>query len=203
MNGSEYRMLVGDARAFAEAAWLIESEIRRLGASPEHDGPIGGGSTGWPSQTVWEALKTASHFNLGVAFELRLKWLLRLRAKKWPAGKGGHMLAKLFGLLTPEIARKLDDLFRESTGGSAITFRAFIHSTSLPERPGDLSLNTLQEFLEYMDGDMAMWEKRYSWERATNQAWRHYLDDLRPFLEFLAKSEAVGADEARKAGVIR
>lgn len=202
MNGSEYRMLVGDARAFSEAAWLVESEIQRLGASPEHDGPIGGGSTGWPSQTVWEALKTASHFNMGVAFELRLKWLLRLRGIKWPSGKGGHMLAKLYELLAPEIAGKLADLFRETTGGSAITLRAFIHSSSLPKRPADLTLNTVQEFFEYMDGDMALWEKRYSWERVANQAWRHYLDDLRPFLEFLAKAEKVGADEARKADVI-
>ena len=203
MNGSEYRMLVGDARAFAQAAWLIESELRRLGASPEHDGPIGGGSTGWPSQTVWEALKTASHFNLGVAFELRLKWLLRLRDIKWPSGKEGHLLTRLFALLAPEIAGQLADLFLESTGGSAVTLRAYIHSTSLPERPADLSLNTLQEFFEFMDGDVAMYEKRYSWERVTDQAWRHYLDDLQPFLEFLAKAEELGTEEARKAAVIR
>lgn len=204
MNGSEYIMLVGDARAFSETAWLVETEIRRLGASPDHTSPIGGGTKGWPSRTVWESLKTASHFNLGVALELRLKCLLKLKGIQWPSGKDGHMLAKLCDLLPPEIAKRLADLFLESTGDSGIALLAFIHSSTPtpPKRPANRPLNTLQEFFEYMDGDMALWEKRYSWERVSTQVWRHYLDDLRPFLDFVGKVEKLGADLARKAGVI-
>ena len=205
MNGSEYVMLVGQARAFAETVWLVESEIQRLGANPNHKSPIGGGTKGWPSQTVWESLKTASHFNLGVALELRLKCLLKLKGATWPPGKDGHMLANLYGLLPPEIAKQLTDLFQESTGGCTITLRAFTNrflTDKAPKRPPSMSLNTVQDFFKYMDRDMALWEKRYSWERISAQVWRHYLDDLRPFLDFLAKAEKVGANEARKAGVI-
>ena len=205
MKGSEYRVLVGDARAFSETAWLVESEIQRLGASPEHGRPIGGGANGWPSQTVWESLKTASHFNLGVALELRLKCLLRLKGIKWPAGKNGHMLAELFDLLPPEIGKRLSDLFQESTGGCAITLRAFLHSQTAtpPKRPKGVPLYTVQDFFKYMDGDMALWEKRYSWERVSIEVWRHYVDDLRPFLVFLVKVEHLGRDVARQLGVIR
>lgn len=202
MNGSEYTMLVGQARAFAETAWLVESEIQRLGASPDHKNPIGGGAKGWPSQTVWESLKTASHFNIGVALELRLKCLLQLKGTTWPPGKDGHMLAKLYSRLLPEIAIQLTTLFQESTRGCTLTLRAFIHSTNPPQRPADLSLNTVQDLLAYMDGDMALWEKRYSWETVSAQVWRHYLDDLQPLLDFVARTENVGTDEARKAGVI-
>ena len=49
---------------------------------------------------------------------------------------------------------------------------------------------------------MALWEKRYSWEKASAQVWRPYLDDLRPFLDFIAKVEKLGADVARKTGVV-
>jgi len=204
MNGSEYRVSVGDARAFSETAWLVESEIQRLGASPEHSGPIGGGSKGWPSQTVWESLKTASHFNLGVALELRLKCLLRLNGIKWPPGKEGHMLAKLYGQLPSEITKQLTTQFHESTGGCAITLRAFMHTHTAtpPRRPTSVSLDTVEDFLKYMDGDMALWEKRYSWERVSTQVWRHYVDDLRPFLDFLVKMENLGRDVARKVGII-
>ena len=202
MNGSEYMTLVGQARAFAETAWLVESEIQRLGASPDHENPIGGGTKGWPSQTVWESLKTASHFNIGVALELRLKCLLQLKGTTWPPGKDGHLLAKLYSRLPPEMAKQVATLFQESTRGRTLTLRAFIRSTIPPQRPADLSLDTVQDLFEYMDGDMALWEKRYSWETVSAQVWRHYLDDLQPLLDFVAKIENVGTDEARKAGVI-
>ena len=52
-----HQLVVGEARAFAETVWLVESEIQRLGADPEHSRPIGGESKGWPSQAVWESLK--------------------------------------------------------------------------------------------------------------------------------------------------
>lgn len=201
MNGSEYMMLVGQARAFTQTAWLVESEIQRLGARPDHNKPIGGGTKGWPSQAVWESLKTASHFNLGVSFELSFKCLLKLKAKKWHPGKDGHMLAKLYRQTPSEIAGRLTELFEESTRNCAITLRTFMNSPTAPKVPTSQP-NTLQEFCEYMDEEMALWEKRYSWERASAQTWRHYIDDLRPFLDYLEKVEKLGRQVAREEGVI-
>ena len=201
MNGSEYMMLVGQARAFAQTVWLIESEIQRLGASPEHNRPIVGGTKGWPSRAVWESLKTASHFNLGVSFELRFKCLLELKARKRLSGKDGHMLAKLYRRMPPEIARRLAELFEESTRNCAITLRTFMYSPMAPEAPTSQP-NTLQEFCEYMDQEMALWEKRYSWESASAPTWRHYIDDLGPFLDYLDKVEMLGRQVAREEGLI-
>ena len=202
MNGAEYLRLVGDARAFAETAWLVESEIQRLGASFDDDRPIGGGPTGWPSYTVWESLKTASHFNLGVSLELRLKCLLKLKGITWPSGKDGHMLKKLYDLLRPEIANRLAELFQESKGNAEIRLWALNQSSTAPHPPVN-PLNSLEDFFAYMDEDMVLWEKRYSWESVSAQVWCQYLGDMKPFLDFLAKAENLGADVAREAGVIQ
>ena len=72
MNGVQYLKLIGDGRAFRQATWLIEREIDRLQVTQGDLSPVGG-SAGWPSHSVWESLKTASHFNLSISLELRLK----------------------------------------------------------------------------------------------------------------------------------
>ncbi len=95
MNGVQFLRLIGDARAFRQSAWLVEQEIRRLEVRQGDLSPVGG-STGWPSHSVWESLKTASHFNLAISLELRLKCLLYLVGVVPLKGFDGHRLAKLY-----------------------------------------------------------------------------------------------------------
>ncbi len=66
MNGVQFLRLIGDARAFRQSASLIEREIARIGVRGGDLSPVGGAS-GWPSHTVWESLKTASHFNCRIS----------------------------------------------------------------------------------------------------------------------------------------
>ena len=101
MDSIQYLKLVADARAFRQSAWLVEREIGRLGAKPGETAPLGG-AAGWPSQTVWEALKTASHFNLGIAFELRVEMRLWEKRYSWEAVSEGvwrHYVENLDPLL--------------------------------------------------------------------------------------------------------
>ena|GEM_PF-1963952 len=93
MNGVQYLKLIGDARAFGQTARLIEREIERLQVTQGDLSPVGG-STGWPSHSAWESLKTASHFNLSISLELRLKCLLRLHDIAPLQGRSGHCLAE-------------------------------------------------------------------------------------------------------------
>ena len=85
MNGVQFLKPIGDARAFRQSAWLIENEIGQLQVRHGDLSPVGG-SSGWPSHSVWEALKTASHFNLAIALELGLKCLSMLlqNSSKFP-----------------------------------------------------------------------------------------------------------------------
>lgn len=207
MNGVQYLKLIGDARAFRQCAWLVEHEIGRLGVTQGDLSPVGG-STGWPSHSVWESLKTASHFNLAVALELRLKCLLRLHDIEPLQGREGHRLAGLyeqFGGRGSSAEAELEELFGEAMTDRPCTLMAFLSTDTpdMPEGPTDRELRTLKDVFTYMDEDAELWRKRYSWESAADRQWRHYIDDLGCFFQFLDTTEGLAMEMARERGIVR
>ena len=54
-----------------------------------------------------------------------------------------------------------------------------------------------------MDDDVHLWRKRYAWEDAASEQWRHYIDDLSAFFAFLDTSENLAMETARKQGIVR
>ena len=54
-----------------------------------------------------------------------------------------------------------------------------------PTRPADRDISSLRGFLEYLDDDVMLWQKRYSWELVNKGRWRHYLSDISVFVEFI------------------
>ena len=207
MNGVQYLKLTGDARAFRQAAWLIEREIDRLEVKQGDLVPVGG-STGWPSHSVWESLKTASHFNLSISLELRLKCLLGLHGVAPVHGRSGHCLAGLYDRLGEggDSARaRLERLFAQAMTRRPFRLVAFLSTDApeMPEPPGERTLETLRDVLAYMDEDAELWRKRYSWEKATAEQWRHYIDDLGAFFEFLDTTESLAMEMARRRGIVR
>ena len=207
MNGVQYLKLIGDARAFRQCAWLIEHEIGRLGARRGDLSPVGG-SAGWPSHSVWESLKTASHFNLAIALELRLKCLLHLHDIQPLQGREGHCLAGLyqqFGSRRSFAGTRLEELFGIAVADRPCTLVAFLSTDTpdMPEGPADRELRTLKDVLAYMDEDAELWRKRYSWESAADRQWRHYMDDLGAFFRFLDTTEGLAMELARERGIVR
>ena len=209
MNGVQFLRLVGDARAFRQSSEIIEDEIRRLKARPGDLTPIGG-STGWPSHSVWESLKTVSHFNLAVSLELRLKCLLHLHEIKPVSGRAGHLLAKLHDQLdeqrdSRDTRERLEAVFRSAREANAFSLVAFLSSDNpdVPEGPRNRKLDTLRDCLAYMDEDMELWRKRYSWEMASERQWRHYVDNLDAFLVFLDATESFATEMARQRGLVK
>ena len=207
MNGVQFLRLIGDARAFRQSAWMVEHEIGRLRVRQGDLSPVGG-STGWPSHSVWESLKTASHFNLAIALELRLKCLLRLRDVEPLQGRGGHCLAKLydqFGEDGSSTEARLERLFRQATTDCPFKVVASLSrdDPDVPEGPGDRPLQSLKDVFAYMDEDVELWRKRYSWEQAADNQWQHYIDDLSAFFAFLDTTESVAMEMARQRGIVR
>lgn len=207
MNGVQFLKMIGDARAFRQAAWLIEHEITRLRVSDGDLSPVGGAS-GWPSHIVWEALKTASHFNLAVALELRLKCLLHLNGIEPPHGRGGHRLAGLhgrFGACGTATVAELERLFGQAVAAHPFSLVAFLSTDgpTVPDGPDNRNLQGLADFLAYMDEDAELWRKRYAWERAGGGQWQHYIDDLSAFFAFLDATEGLAMETARKRGIVR
>ncbi len=204
MKGAEYVKLIADARAFRQSAWLIEREIDRLQVRQGDLSPVGG-STGWPSHSVWEALKTASHFNLSISLELRLKCLLRLHDILPLQGPSGHCLAKLYYQFDnhgSSTKAKLEEIFR--TVNRPFTLVAFLSTDipDIPEGPRERRVETLGDVLAYMDEDAQLWRKRYSWEHAASRKWQYYIDDLEAFFEFLDKTESLATEMARQRGIV-
>ena len=207
MNGVQYLRLIGDARAFRQSAWLAEQEIRRLGVRQGDLSPVGG-STGWPSHSVWESLKTASHFNLAISLELRLKCFLHLHGVTPLNGPDGHCFARLYGQLgeseRPTVAR-LEASFREAVNDFPFRLVAFLSTDdpAVPAGPDGRELATLADLFAYMDEDLKLWRKRYAWERSADSEWQHYLDDLSAVFAFLDRTEVLASEMAKERGIVR
>ncbi len=204
MNGVQFLKLTGDARAFRQSASLIEREITRLQVR-YGDLSLVGGASGWPSHTVWESLKTASHFNLAIALELRLKCLLRLNAVKPPRG---HRLAKLHDLLgtcRAAAEAELERLYGQAMAEHPFALVAFLstHDPDAPEGPTNRPLQSLKDVFTYMDDDVQLWRKRYTWEDSASGQWQHYIDDLSALFAFLDTSENLAMETAREQGIVR
>ena len=207
MNGVQFLRLIGDARAFRQSASLTEREIARLGARGGDLSPVDGAS-GWPSHTVWQSLKTASHFNLAIALELRLKCLLRLNGVTPPAGRDGHRLAglhELFGAHGVSTGAGLEQLYGQAAAEYPFTLVAFLSTDdpAVPEGPVNRPLQSLTDVFAYMDDDVELWRKRYAWEHAAEREWQHYIDDLSALFAFLDASESLAMETARKQGIVR
>ena len=99
----------------------------------------------------------------------------------------------------------MEELFRRAKEANAFILVAFLSSESpdVPEGPRDRKLNTLRDCLVYMDEDMELWRKRYSWEVASEKQWRHYMDNLDAFLVFLDTTETFATKMARQRGMVR
>lgn len=207
MNGVQFLRLIGDARAFRQSASLIEREIARLEVRGGDLSPVGGAS-GWPSHTVWESLKTASHFNLAIALELRLKCLLRLNDITPPGGRDGHRLAglyELFGAHRAPAEAELEQFYEQAAAEHPFTLVAFLSTDdpAVPEGPRNRPLQSLMDVFAYLDDDVELWRKRYAWEHAAEQEWQHYIDDLSALFAFLDTSESHSMEVARKQGIVR
>ena len=96
-------------------------------------------------------------------------------------------------------------MFREATTEFPFDLVAFLSTDNprVPARPGDRELVTLTDFFAYMDEDVDLREKRYSWEQTAGRQWQHYLDDLSAFFAFLDTTEVMATRMAREQGLVR
>ena len=136
MNGVQFLKMAGGARALRQAAWPVENEIARLKVTDGDLSPVGGAS-GWPAHSVRESLKTASHFNLAVAPELRLKCLLHPDGIELPQRRDGHRPAGLhamFGARGSGTEGELVRLFGQAAAAHPFALVAF-PSTDGPAVP--------------------------------------------------------------------
>ena len=203
IDGDSYRKLVGDTKAFLQASSLLEEKICDMKVEHSNMNRIGG-STSWIIHDIWESLKTASHFNFGIAFELRMKWILKLSVNQEQTVKIGHSLEKIYSLIPTEICLELEELFAKEVKRKTLHLSAFVRSKyKHADPPPNRKLNDLKDFCVYFDRDMKLWMKRYSWEDLSNETHVHYFEDLSPLINFVRKTEEIGNRLAHGLGIIK
>ncbi len=207
IRSQQYTRLNADSHAFDDAAQLVEQRISSLGLRPD-DSTSCAGPGSLPNNRIWESLKTASHYNLGVSFELSLKCLFVVWDVPIPRGPDGHSLVVLHNTLrqeSPETAGQLERLYQEASDEiGTMKFVAFRSTTGKPPKPPRTPpIQTLQDICSYLDEDVMLATKRYSFETVgVGQPWRHYLDDLRVIGTLVGKLRGLGSDMARRAGLV-
>ncbi len=191
MEVAAYRLLYDNIHDFKNTAVHVESEITRHGLR-DNSSDVVPDMNGRRHHDMWVSMKTVSHFNLGLALELMLKLLLFLN--KVPLDiipkNRRHCLTKLHDALPAKYQKQLESTYQASRmilpeGYKLIAFintaSPTLPTTGLPNR----KISSLRDFFEYLDEDVILWQKRYSWELIEKKRYRHYLSDISVFVKFI------------------
>ena len=185
MEIAAYRLFYDNIHDFKTTAVHVEAEIRRHGIRSDGQKEVPG-MTGRMHHDMWVSMKTVSHFNLSIAMESMLKLLLFLNRIPIPHH---HRLAELHDAIPPKFQKQLEATYRDcrTVLPQGYELVAFINAATpmAPTRPPDRDISSLRGFLEYLDDDVMLWQKRYSWELVNKGRWRHYLSDISVFVEFI------------------
>ena len=196
-----YSRIACDATAFERSAVLIENEIVMIGAAPSDGSPIGTGRfRGWNRNVVWECLKSASHFNLGVSFELRLKCLLHLENPDNPPGNI-HDIGKLLCRLPTGIRKQLSAVYRQEKERHPFELTA-VRPWSAPWPSNPPPCDKLESFCAYLGRYVDVAKARYSWETVATGECRFYVDKTAGIFNFLKRVGDLASKEAQRQGFI-
>lgn len=176
-----YRLLYDSVIDFKSAAVLVEAEIGRHDIRYDSDDVVESMS-GRKHHDTWVSMKAVSHFNLGTALELLLKLLLVRGGGSVP---NRHELANLYDALSENDRKQLECKYRSSRRESSNFALLMFNSPGSEPPPDTRNINSLRGFLEYLDRDVMVSKKRYSWEHARDGVWRYYLSDITVFVELI------------------
>ena len=176
-----YRLLYDSVIDFKRAAVLVEAEIGRYDIRYDSDDVVQG-MTGRKHHDTWVSMKAVSHFNLGTALELMLKLLL---VRSGGTAPNRHELAKLHDALLEKDRKELECKYRVSRRESSNFALLMFNNPGSKPPPDTRNINSLRGFLEYLERDVMVSKKRYSWEQARDGVWRYYLSDITVFVELI------------------
>ena len=115
MEVAAFRLFYDNIHDFKTTALHVDSEIQRLGIYHDADQTVPG-MGGRAHRDMWESTKAVSHFNLGTALELMLKFLLFLNnipLEQLPQ-RERHLLSKLHGAIPPKYQTQLQSSYQAS-----------------------------------------------------------------------------------------
>ena len=181
-----YRLFYDNIHDFKTAAVLMESKIRRLRIRRDSSKVVRRGH-GCTHHDMWVSMKTVSHFNLGTGLELMLKLYLSRHNRPMPRE---HDLAKLYTALPDHAQEELERIYQDSREAFPDGYElvAYVHTfghESTPSDPPNRDISNLNGLFKYLDEDVLVSQKRYSWELAEKGRWRHYISDISVLVELI------------------
>ena len=178
----DYETLANNIVDFTIAAIWVEKEIKKHRAS-NNKFDLAMTLDGITPGNKWASMKTVSHFNLGIALELMLKYLL-LRNKG--AYDPIHPLTALHDDLPPPVQERLESTYQDILSGGMFDLVALIRQPLSKQPPlENRPISSLREIFVYFDEDVKLWLKRYAWAAEEQKYWRHYLNDITVFATFM------------------
>lgn len=178
----DYETLACNIFDFTNTALWVEKEIESHRASDNKFAltmTVDGRTPG----AKWASMKTVSHFNLGIALELMLKFLLLRNGEDYDRT---HPLTKHYKKLKPAVQQQLESTYQDTLRGRGHDCVALIRQPPTNQPPlENRPMTSLMEIFEYFDEDVELSLKRYEWGHDKQGSWRHYLNDLSPFIEFI------------------
>ena len=169
---------------FARAAEWAESEIKRLDDADDRRAPRSARDPVKFGDTFL-SLKAVSHFNLGIAMELLLKYFLRWEARPVPHR---HPMRDLYAALPKSQRDALEALYQSVMPDILTENVTTLSPYPKSEAPLGRRIHSLSAFLEYLDADMDVAKMRYVYENFDGDGFAHYLPDVSPFLEFIRRA---------------
>lgn len=151
----------------------------------------------------WMSMKAVSHFNLGIALELLLKFLLLSNSKEFK--KRGHTLVALHDLLPPRIAKQLEDTYQkcfQRSGGFKMAATITIDKGKMPPKLRNRDISTIRGILEYFDRDRLYAERRYAYEDLERGKWLHFIDDISAFTLLVETVTGEVIDDYESKGLV-
>lgn len=183
----DYETLESNICDFTNTALLVEEAIKgQRNSDDKFDLTMT--TDGRTPVIKWASMKTVAHFNLGVALELMLKYLLLRNGKDYPRGREGHDLTFLHDKLPEEVQKRLEPTYQEcQMGHENLQFRLMRQTDTKPLSNEDQPISTLKTVFKHFVQDVQLSEKRYFWESTKQQGWRYYFNDLSPFAKFIRR----------------
>ena len=142
---------------FACAAEWAESEIERLDGTQSRRGPRSARDPVKFGDTFL-SLKAVSHFNLGIAIELLLKYFLRWEAQHIPRR---HPMKDLYAALPRSQQDALEALYQAVMPDTLTENVVTLSPCPKGKAPRGRRIHSLSAFLEYLDTDMGIATMRY------------------------------------------
>ena len=178
----DYETLACNIFDFTNTALWVEKEIESHRAS-DNKFDLTMTVDGRTPGAKWASMKTVSHFNLGIALELMLKFLLLRNGEDYDRT---HPLTKHYKKLKPAVQQQLESTYQDTLRGCGHDCVALIRQPPTNQPPlENRPMTSLMEIFEYFDEDVELSLKRYEWGHDKQGSWRHYLNDLSPFIEFI------------------